>query len=268
MTVMRRRMCAVLVGLSLLAGGCRIDVGTDVAFDASGGGAVAVSVRIDGATLRELDRFGVDPSLDVEQTLGQDSGWTVERRVDEDGGLVLTYSQPFADGTEATALLRELSDGVAPQDPAIRLDVVVVTTSRGAVTIDGTGALAPPATLGVSIDDEVVGPTGPQLEALVADSVRAELVVRVAGRIVSDDADASEDGVARWVLPVGAPRDITLAAEGTGWWSRVPSWAWIVTLGVSGVLAVLAARSRRARSQVSPEQVSPDRISPEGSGGP
>jgi len=261
------RTVAALIGLSLLAAGCRIDVRTDVAVDARGGGEVAVSVRIDGATLRELDRLGTDPALDVEQTLGQDSGWTVGRRVDEDGGLVLTYTQPFTDGVEATALLRELSADVAPQDPAIRLDVQVVTTPRGAVRIGGTGHVAAPATLGVSIDDRVVGPTGPELEALVAEAVRAELVVRVAGNIVSEDADVSDGSVARWVLPVGAPRDITLAADGPGWWARVPLWSWLTLLVALGVIAAAAWRRRSVSEPTSGPDAGPS-VSPEESGGP
>jgi hypothetical protein len=246
------RNVTVLVLLSLVAVGCRIDIGTDVTLDARGGGELAVSVRIDGATLRELDGLGIDPALDVEQTLGQDSRWTVSRRIDGDGGLILTYTQAFTDGTEATALLRELSEGVAPQDPAVRLDLRVVTTPRGAVRIDGTGSVVAPTTLGVSIDDQVVGPSGPELEALVAEAVRAELVVRVAGNIVSDDADVSDDRVARWVLPVGAPRSITLAAEGPSLWSRVPLWSWLAVLVALGVLALAVRRSRSTGPEVSP----------------
>jgi hypothetical protein len=101
----------------------------------------------------------------------------------------------------------------------------------------------------VSIDDVVVGPTGAELEALVADAVRAELVVRVAGRIVSDDADISEDRVARWALPVGAPRGIALAAEAPGFWSRVPGWAWSVASMALAVLVVLVRRSHSASGE-------------------
>jgi len=232
---MTMRVRVTLVLLSLLATGCRIDVGTEAAFDASGGGEVTVTVRIDGATLRELDRYAVDPGLDVDLALGSDSGWTTGRRVDADGGLVLQYSRPFTDGPTATALLRELSDGVAPQDPAVRLDVLVTTTERGGLRIDGTGGIAAPTTLGVSIDDQVVGPTGTELAELVADAVRAEFVVRVAGRIVATDADRSDDQVASWVLPVGTQRAISLAADGPGWSERIPRWAWFL------LLAVLAA---------------------------
>jgi hypothetical protein len=243
------RALFAVTGLALLLVGCRIDVGTEVAFDTRGGGELGLTVRIDGATLRELDRAGVDPGLDVELTLGPDSGWTTGRRVDADGGLVLTFARSFVDGEDATALLRELS-AVAPQDPAIRLDVMVTTTSRGAVRIDGTGGVSPPATLGVSLDDEVVGPTGEELAALVADAVRAELVVRVPGRIVADDADVSDGRVARWALPVGSTRPVMLAAEGPGWWAQVPGWAWPPLLAVVGAAAwALRSRSRQRSEQ-------------------
>jgi hypothetical protein len=234
------RALLLVAGLSILLTGCRLDVGTEVAVDGRGGGDVALTVRIDGATLRELDRMGADPGLDVELSLGQDARWTSTRRIDADGGLVLTYAQSFADGAEATALLRELSEGVAPQDPAIRLDVTMVTTSRGGVRIDGLGGITAPATLGVSIDDQVVGPTGEELAALVEDAVRAELVVRVAGRIIADDADVSDAQVARWMLPVGTQRPITLAADGPGLFARIPWWAWplgvFVIAGAMGLL--------------------------------
>jgi hypothetical protein len=253
---MTLRTVLSVVGLSLLLVGCRVDVGTDVAFDARGGGEVTVSVRIDGATLRELDRVGADPGLDVEVALGSDSGWTTGRRIDSDGGLVLTYARRFRDGAEVTALLQELSEGVAPQDPAVRLDVAVVTTSRGAVRIDGTGGVAPPATIGVSIDDAVVGPTGDELAALVADAVRAELVIRVPGRIVAHDADVSDGQVARWSLPVGSSRPLMLAADGPSLWGRVPTVAWPVVI----VVLVLGVRSLRRwmrssrRAEVSPAE--------------
>ena len=72
MTVRARRPAGLLLAvlLGVVASGCRIGVGTDITFDSGGGGELAVSVRIDGATLRELDRAGVDPELDVALGLG------------------------------------------------------------------------------------------------------------------------------------------------------------------------------------------------------
>jgi hypothetical protein len=252
MTV-RVGVLATLAAAAVVLSGCRIDVATDVAFDRTGGGQVAVSVRIDGATLRELDAVGVDPELDVALGLGPAPAWRGERTVDADGGLVLTYRQAFDDGAGATALLRELSEDVAPQDPALRLDVTVLTTSAGAVRMAGTGALSPPVTLGVSFDDVPAGPSGAELAALVADAVQAQLVVHVPGRIIEHDADAVDGGTLRWTLPVGEPRPIVLVADALPLWRRVPGW--VLTLAGSLVVGggLLALRSRREE----PEDLSP-----------
>lgn len=253
MTV-RGRLLAGLGIAALLLTGCRIDVGTDVAFDRSGGGEVAVSVRIDGATLRQLDAAGVDPQLDAALGLGPEPAWRSQRVIDADGGLVLTYRQAFTDGEGATALLRELSDDVAAQDPALRLDVTVTTTPTGGVRMAGTGTLAPPSTLGVSIDDEPVGPVGEELAALTAQSVRAQLVVRVPGRIVEHDADVVDGATLRWSIPVGEPRTMVLVSEGLPWWRRVPAW------GLAGgvlLAAALVIGVRRLRSRATSEDVSP-----------
>ena len=233
----------LLLLVAVVLSGCRIDVGTEVSVDRRGGGEVAVAVRIDGATLRELDRAGVDPELDVALALGPDTAWRSERVIDADGGLVLTYRRAFSDGEEATALLAELSADVAPQDPALRLDVTVITTRSGAVRLAGTGALAPPATLGVRLDGVPVGPSGDELAAAVAEAVDATFVVRVPGRVVEHDADAVADGVLRWDLPVGAPRTIVLVAEPGPLWRRVAWWGW------AGSVAVAAAGAVRWRTR-------------------
>jgi hypothetical protein len=237
----------------MLLTGCRVDVGTDVAFDRSGGGEVAVSVRVDGATLRALDAAGVDPGLDVAIGLGPGTAWQAQRTIDADGGLVLTYRRAFEDGAGATALLEELSVDVDPEDPALRLDLVVDTSRSGAVRISGTGQLSPPATLGVSLDDVPVGPVDEELAALVARSVRAQLVVHVPGRIVAHDADLVEGGTLRWSLPVGEPRDVLLVADPLPWWRRVS--AWVVAVAGAGVATLLVARRRVAgRSPTGGEQ--------------
>lgn len=246
MTVRTRALVTLLIAGAVLSG-CRIDVATEVGFDRSGGGEVAVVVRVDGATLRELDAAGVDPELDVALGLGPDPAWRGERRVDADGGLVLTYRRAFTDGEGATALLRELSEDVAPQDPALRLDLTVITRPSGAVRMAGTGSVSPPATLGVSVDDVPVGPVGEELAALVAEAVRAQLVVSVAGRVIEHDADVVEGRTLRWALPVGEPRSVVLVAEGLPLWRRIPTGVLAaMTLVVIGA-GMLAARSRGQR---------------------
>jgi hypothetical protein len=242
--IWRRLLVVPLVALVLA--GCRLDVGTDVVVDARGAGTVAVSVRIDGATLRELDRLGVDPGIDADLTLGPTSLWRSERLVDQDGGLTHVYRRDFADGAELTAVLRELSDGIAVQDPALRFDVVATTTRRGALTLVGHAGVRPPSTTGVLIDDVPVGPSGRDLAALTADAVRARLDVSVAGAVVESDADRVGERSAGWDLPVGELRPITLVAAPAGWWSRVP-WTFVGLLGAA-IAAVTLIRVRRHRA--------------------
>lgn len=239
-----RSVVPALIAAAVVLTGCRIDVGTEVAFDRGGAGEVAVSVRIDGATLRELDLAGVDPGADVALGLGEGTAWRERRSIDADGGLVLSYRRSFTDGDGATALLRELWADVDPQDPAVRLDVVVATTTSGAVTLTGSGALIAPATTGVRIDGLPAGPVGEGLAALVADAVRAQLVVRVPGRVVEHDADVLADGTLRWTLPVGEPRPITLVAEALPPWRRVPT---SVTLALAVLLVAGAGVGLRMR---------------------
>lgn len=238
-----RRLALPLAALVLT--GCRLDVATDVKVDARGAGTVAVSVRIDGATLRELDRLGVDPGIDVDLTLGPTSTWRNERLVDDDGGLTHVYRRDFSDGRELTAVLRELSDGIAVQDPALRLDVVATTTRTGALTLVGQAGLRPAATTGVLIDDVPVGPSGKELAAMTAAAVRARLDVRVSGAIVESDADRVGERTAGWDLPVGELRPITLVSAPAPWWSRVP-WMLIAALVVVASAAGVISVRRRA----------------------
>ena len=259
----RGRRGAVLVLTALLLTGCRLDVGTDITFDRRGGGAVAVAGRIDGATLRELDAAGVDPGLDVAAALGPDTAWEQDRVVDADGGLVLTYRRTFRDGDGAVALLDELSADVAPQDPALRLDLDVVTTTTGAVRMEGTGAVSAPATLGVRIDDVPLGPSGEELATLVDESVDATLRVVVPGRVLEHDADVAEGRELRWALPVGAPRPILLVTEAVPPWRRPVPVVLALTL-LSGAAALLVRRRRSASEGEDGGGAGPAEVSPAG----
>jgi hypothetical protein len=235
----------VLLGiLAVLVAGCRIDVTTDVTFDVDGGGEVALAVRIDGATLRDLDRLGIDPGLDVEAALDPAAGWRASRTIDPDGGLVLVHRRSFDDGAELATLLRELSDGLAADDPALAVDLVVDTRRRGAVALAGTAGIAPPGSTGVLIDGVAVGPTGAELEALVVSAVRATLRVTTAGGVVSHDGDRAGERIVEWDLPVGEVRAIALVAEAPGWWTTVP-WTVVPLLGAGAVLARRVLRRAR-----------------------
>ena len=240
------RLIAVLT-VALVMGGCRLDVVTEVTFGADGSGELSVAVRIDGATLRQLDELGVDPGLDVALVLDASRGWRAERLVDADGGLILTHRRGFVDGAELVQLLGELSAGLAAQDPALRFDVDVVTDRRGAILLTGGGGVSPPATLGVLLDGEPVGPSGAELAQLTRDAVRARFIVNVAGDILAHDADRVEGRRVEWALPVGEQRVLTLRSDGVGWWRRLPLAVWSLGALGAGLAGALVARRRSAQ---------------------
>jgi hypothetical protein len=246
----RRRLVGRLMALltvALIVGGCRLDVVTEVTFGADGSGELSVAVRIDGATLRQLDELGVDPGLDVALVLDASRGWRAERLVDPDGGLILTHRRDFTDGAELVQLLEELSAGLAAQDPALRFDVDVVTDRRGALQLTGSGGVSPPATLGVLRDGEPVGPSGAALARLTRDAVRARFIVNVAGEVLAHDADRVEGRRVEWALPVGEQRALTLRSDGVGWWRRLPLAVWALGVLGGGLTGAFWARGRRAQ---------------------
>jgi hypothetical protein len=255
---------AMLVALGVLVAGCRIDVVADVTVDVDGAGEVELSVRVDGATLRDLDRLGVDPGLDVEAALDPASGWRSARRVDADGGLTLSFQRAFADGEELATILRELSAGLSPGDPALLIDLDVDTRRRGAVELVGTAGIAAPSTTGVLLDGEPVGPSQEELERLTVEAVRGVLRVRTAGAVTAHDGDRAGDRVVEWDLPVAELRPVTLRSEAPGWWTTVP-WLVLPMLVGAGLLARRVLRRDRGPSDDGAAAASgPGEVSPAG----
>jgi hypothetical protein len=269
MTAVRRVTArTVLLGaLLVLVSGCRIGLTTDVTFEAQGGGTFAVAVRVDGATLREFAALGVDPGLDVALALDPARGWRVERTTDADGGLTLTHRRAFADAAELIMLLTELTEGLAAEDPTLRLDLGPVVSARGAVTLDGTVALSPPRTTGARLDGEPVGPSGDALAALTADSVRAVLVVSVPGTVVAHDADRVDGRRLEWDVPVGTPRPVMLRTDAPSALARMPVWGWPI-LTALGAGAALMLRRSLARRRRAPEDAATGAVDPAGPVGP
>jgi hypothetical protein len=240
---------ALLGIVAVIGAGCRIDVVTDITFDVDGAGVVDLSVRIDGATLRDLDRLGVDPGLDVEAALDPAAGWRASRRIDADGGLILSYRRPFADGVELATLLRELSAGLASGDPALHIDLDVVTRRGGAVELAGTAGIAAPSSTGVLLDGEPVGPSGEELGRLTAAAVRGVLRVTTPGALSTHDGDRAGERVVEWDVPIAGERSVSLRSEAPGWWTTVP-WLVLPLLALAGGLAWrLLRRVDRAEGQ-------------------
>jgi len=239
------RLLALAALLPLLAG-CRVGVTADATIDARGGGELAVRVRIDGATLRELDALGIDPGLEVAAALDPASGWRSSREVDADGGLVLTHQHAFRDGAELSALFAALAAEVAPDDPALRLDVRVATDRRGAVALVGRAGLSPPGTAGLLVDGVPVGPAGAELAAATAAAVQGTLRVAVPGPVLGHDGDRASGGVVEWDLPVGSQRPVRLESGPAGWWRLLPLGPLLGVLAGAGG-AMLIGRRLRAR---------------------
>jgi len=242
-----RRTAVALVALAIAAGGCRVDVVTEAAFDAAGGGELVVTVRVDGATLRRLDGLGIDPALDVAAALDPDAGWRLTRELDADGGLVLGHRRGFSDAAGLTALLAELSAGLAADDPGLRIDLDVATGRGGAVELAGTAGLTPPGTTGLLRDGVPVGPAGETLAALTARSVRPVLRVRVPGDVIAHDGDRVDGRVVEWDLPVGGTRAVTLSSRPASAWRRAP-WAPLAgALAAAGLGGWVVRRRRLGR---------------------
>lgn len=239
------RSVPVLVLAALVATGCRIDVTADAAFDVTGGAEVVLAVRIDGATLRELDALGVDPGLVALAELDPARGWRTERTVDADGGLVLAHRRDVPDGPALAAALGALDDGLAADDPALRVDLDVTTSRGGAVALAGTAGLTPPGTTGLAVDGTPVGPSGAALAALTAEAVRPVLRVTVPGPVRRHDGDRLEGRTVSWALPVGDVRSVTLTSGPAGWWRALP-WVAATVAGVGAVAGWWRRRGRRS----------------------
>jgi hypothetical protein len=254
-----RRTAAVLAAIALATAGCRIDVAAEAALDVTGGGELAVVVRIDGATLRELDALGVDPGLVALAELDPTSGWRTSRSIDADGGLVLAHRLDVADGAELAAALGALDDGLAPDDPALRIDLTVATGRGGAVELAGTAGFSPPGTTGLLEDGVPVGPSGAELAALTADAVHPVLRLRVPGPVRSHDGDRLEGRTVTWVLPVGDVRPVGLSSAPAAWWRALPA-------AVASVVAAVGAWwwRRRRGDDAAGDAVGAAEVSPAG----
>lgn len=274
----RRPGILVLAVLALVASGCRLAVTTEVDVAADGAADLALQLRLDGSLLAELDRLGVDPTLDVDAALAGDDGWRRDRRIDDDGGLVLRFTRRAADPQELSSLLADLADGVPADAPALELDLAVVPGARGAMTIEGRAGVRPPTTIGARRDGVPVGPAGPALAALVDEVVEATLVMTLPGPVLEHDADRVDGRTLTWELPVGPGRSIRAVGGPAPWWSvltRVPreAAAALTVLATAAALVVVGRRARarrsggdggRGRSGGAPGTDAPAGLSPEG----
>jgi hypothetical protein len=128
----------LLLFLALLAAGCRLDVGVDVAMQPDGSGTVTVAATADAELVAAVPSAFADLRLDdVRQ-----AGWTVsDPGKGADGSLTLTLSKPFTTPGEANAVLAELNGPDGPlRGLTVALDRSFATVSSsltGSVQLTG-----------------------------------------------------------------------------------------------------------------------------------
>lgn len=254
-----RVMCRGLTRASalLLAGvalaGCRLDLSARTDVRPDGSGVVAVEAVLDETSLDTLAELGVDPLAELAEVGGDaadDDGWRLHRESTE-RGLLVRLEREVADGAAIGDAFRELTAGLADEDPALLVDLEVVVADDGGAQVRGTAGLRPPATSGMRLDGEPVGPHGDELAALTEDVVDARLVVRLPGEILTSDADGLDGREAVWRLPVGTSRSVTATAAAPSalarWWPWGTGGALAVAAGVVLLLGVGVAAARRRR---------------------
>jgi hypothetical protein len=237
----------VVVLLVLLLTGCRLAVVTEVAVDRDGTVSAGVLLRLDPRALAALDDLGVDPTAELAAVARDVPTWQVTRTTEDDGSLAVRLVHEPTDAVTAADALRELAAGLAPEDPALLLDLDLAVDADGAARLTGDGGFRPPATPGGTLDGEPLGPDEDELARLTAEMLEVRLVVTFPGAVVDHDADGIEGRTATWELPVGTePRAVQATAAAPG---GLPSWALPVAGAVLAALAIalvpLVLRRRR-----------------------
>jgi hypothetical protein len=244
-----RRLLVLVCALALA--GCRIDttVGIDVRPD--GSGTVRVEVVADAELVAREPGLGGDLRLDDLRA----AGWTVDGpAATATGGLRLALAHPFADVTQANALLASLAGGGGPlRDLHLGRDVDGRTTT---VHLDGTMALGTDLSGFVDATALQALGAGPYADALGAGGLRAGDVtgLTVQASLPGSTRSNGGGGDPTWTAAAdGTATTITATAVqryGRGAWGAVADIVlillvvWIV-LAVGVGASVVVARRRR-----------------------
>lgn len=238
----------LVAALVVVLAGCRLDVVADVTLEADGTGTVGVVFHLDEGLLDELDAVGVDPTAELEAAALDADDWELERTSDG-RDLTLTLERPVGDPDELGEALRELTSGLAPEDPALLVDIEVVLDDDGSSHLDGVTSFRPPATAGATLDGEPIGPSAQELQELVERAVAPVLLVTLPGRVERHDADELDGRTLRWEVPVASERSVTAQAAPAPWWTVHALW--LAAAGGALLLVVLLLvwwlRRRRRR---------------------
>jgi hypothetical protein len=252
----------LLAALAVVAAGCRLDIGVDVAMQADGTGTVTVTATADPALVAAVPSALADLRLDDLRA----TGWTVTGpTTGADGSVALSVAKPFATPAEATAILAELNGPDGPlRAVAVTLDRSFATVSSGMTgTVQLTGGLgafsdaalaqalgsAPLANLVTQPVDQVMGLT---------------VTARFAGRVTTANGEITADrSSVSWRAPQTDGASTALEArfqqvdQGARDARRTSHLAWgalvvYVVLLLAVIAAVLLLLHRRSRARRPP----------------
>lgn len=242
-----RRLAGLVAVLAVLASGCQVRVGTEVAVGRDGDGRLAVTIALDEELLASLEADDLDPFAGLE-TLP--APWTAERRA-ADGGESVTLSAPFDDPDGLRQRVADLQDGLDDEDPVLLDDLELAVADDGAATFSGLAGFRPPSSTGFD-GEGVVAFDGDALTALLEERgdevMRVDLRVTLPGPIVDTNADEVDGATATWTLPTTELVEVRAVGDppvDRTWWVV----AGAAVLGLVLVLVVTGLRRRRSAAR-------------------
>ncbi len=239
-----RRLVLGLLAGALVLSACRMDVDTRVEVDQTGGGVLAVDVRLDDDLWDRITATGFDP------TPSGVTGWQVATS-EVDGGRLVTMATSFTDPVQLQDRVAALQEGLDDEDPGLVEAIDLVVGPDGSTTIDAVVGLRLPSSTGV----EGAGfADGEDLAVLAADPERlaATFTVVLPGPVVDHNADTADGSTLRWRLP---PGDEVRARATAGPPDALGSWVvpaiatgLLVLVVVVGVVVLRRRRRDRRRA--------------------
>jgi hypothetical protein len=233
-----RRLAALLTGLLLLVGGCRLQLDVDVAVEEDGSGSVEVVVGVDRDG---IDRIGGDLGAVLALDDLAAAGWAVDGPDAEDDGFTrVRFRKSFANPDEAAGIFREVAGEDGPfQDFAVTRQTSFARTEWGFEgRVDFAGGLEAFGDDGLAaeLDGEPLGQTVEEIEEQLGEALSRMIQVRVGVRLpgdVSSNATTKAGNGAVWQVGFG---EGTVDMEASGEEQRTST---LVGVGVAAAGVVL-----------------------------
>lgn len=204
------RAVVLLLGMTLLLTGCRLDLDTNVHFRADDTVDIAVSAGVDRAFHTQLNQFGIDPVALLSGV--QVFDWELSRRIEHDGTRRFAIRRQALPPNAVAATLGELSAGLGDEDVGLRYDLEVTSVGR-VHTVTGTAEFTPPTNPGFHLDGTALRHDNAAIAAQVAAHVTTTFTVSVDGTIIDTNADEHGTQQARWQLHANDPLTIAITVE-------------------------------------------------------